>query len=377
MHVSKSSAVADHCSTYALNDVTDSQLRTPCQHTHDQNCSQCEDLQSVLHNIEGYLLNEARLPPEELEDLLYIYKQSEEAIKSWKAHQLRSVRQDTARTECLNLLDESSVHITQDWAMKFLPTKYRESQSDWFGKRGISWHLSVVARKVNEQLQCQTFVHIIENCLQDAPAVVRIMEHTLRTLKSEHPEITSAYFRQDNAGCYHNSLLLVTSNIMEIKTGVSVKRVDFSDPQGGKGACDRKAATIKAHVRRHVNEGHDIQNAKDFKDAMVSRGGLNGVRVVLVDAGDDGKSILPQVKIAGVSYLNNFQYGAQGVTVWKAHEVGQGKLLSQSETEGTYNSLAALRTQAFKYFLSISEIISVITYSMETLTVSNRVVVAL
>lgn len=350
MHVSKSSAVADHCSTYALNDVTDSQLRTPCQHTHDQNCSQCEDLQNVLQNIESYLLNEARLPREELEDLLYIYKQSVEAIKSWKAHQLRSVRQDTARTDCLNLLDESSVHITQDWAMKFLPTKYRESQSDWFGKRGISWHLSVVARKVDEQLQCQTFVHIIENCLQDAPAVVRIMEHTLRTLKSEHPEITSAYFRQDNAGCYHNSLLLVTSNIMEIKTGVSVKRVDFSDPQGGKGACDRKAATIKAHVRRHVNEGHDVQNAKDFKDAMVSNGGLNGVRVVLVDAGDDGKSILPQVKIAGVSYLNNFQYSAQGVTVWKAHEVGQGKLLSQSEIEGTYNSLAALRTQAFKYF---------------------------
>ena len=129
---------------------------------------------------------------------------------------------------------------------------------------------------------------------------------------------------------------------MEIKTGVSVKRVDFSDPQGGKGACDRKAATIKAHVRRHVNEGHDIQNAKDFKDAMVSSGGLNGVRVVLVDVGDDGKSILPQVKIAGVSYLNNFQYSAQGVTVWKAYEVGQGKLLSQSEIEGTYNSLAAL-----------------------------------
>lgn len=78
------------------------------------------------------------MPEEELEDPLYTYKQSEEAITSWKAHQLRSVRQDQARIDCLNLLDEASVLITQDWAMKFLPAKYRESQSDWFGKRGVS-----------------------------------------------------------------------------------------------------------------------------------------------------------------------------------------------------------------------------------------------
>ena len=105
------------------------------------------------------------MPEEELEDQLYTFKQSEKAITSWKAHQLRSVRQDQARIDCLNLFDEASVLITQDWAMKFLPAKYRESQSDWFGKRGLSWHLRVVAREVDGRLQSQTFVHIIENCL--------------------------------------------------------------------------------------------------------------------------------------------------------------------------------------------------------------------
>jgi len=57
--------------------------------------------------------------------------------------------------------------------MKFLPAKYRESQCDWFRKWGLSWHLSIVARKVG-RLQSQTFVHIIENCLQYTSAVVRI-----------------------------------------------------------------------------------------------------------------------------------------------------------------------------------------------------------
>ena len=56
---------------------------------------------------------------------------------------------------------------------------------------------------------------------------------------------------------------------MTFNTGISVRRVDLSDPQGGKGACDRKAATIKAHVRRYVNEGHDVQNAEEFKTTIL------------------------------------------------------------------------------------------------------------
>ena len=47
-------------------------------------------------------------------------------------------------------------------------------------------------------------------------------------------------------------------------------------PQGGKGPCDRKAATIKAHVRRFINEGHDVQTARDLEAAMLSAGGLSG-----------------------------------------------------------------------------------------------------
>ena len=33
------------------------------------------------------------------------------------------------------------------------------------------------------------------------------------------------------------------------------------------------AATIKAHVRRFVNEGHDVQTPKDLETAMLSAEG--------------------------------------------------------------------------------------------------------
>ena len=78
------------------------------------------------------------MPEEELEGQLYTFKQSEEAITTWKAHQLRSVRQYQAGIDCLNLLDDVSVLIIQEWVIKFLPAIYRESQSDLFGKRGLS-----------------------------------------------------------------------------------------------------------------------------------------------------------------------------------------------------------------------------------------------
>ena len=61
-----------------------------------------------------------------------------------------------------------------------------------------------------------------------------MMQHMLQTLKTEHPEIVQACFRQDNAGCYHSSNTVASLAYMEKEVGIKVLRVDFSDPQGGK-----------------------------------------------------------------------------------------------------------------------------------------------
>ena len=104
--------------------------------------------------------------------------------------------------------------ITQDFAMKFLPTQYRETQADFFGKRGISWHLTVCQSKQRGELVVQTFVHIIESGLHDSRTVVTVMEHVLKTVKQEHSELTRAVYRQDNAGCYHCANTILASKIL-------------------------------------------------------------------------------------------------------------------------------------------------------------------
>ena len=291
---------------------------------------QCETLKEVLEKIQNCFVN-CTISQEERDDLTYSYRQAVESIQAWKSHQLRCSRQDEARTNVLDNLDQNSVHITQDWAMKFLPQKYRESQSDWFGKRGISWHITVVARKVQEHFQHQSFIHIVENSKQDSMTVVRIIEHTLRTVKNEHPELTTAFLRQDNAGCYHSAEMLGSCAHMKLSTGIEVQRVDFSDPQGGKGPCDRKAATVKAHVRRYINEGHDVLNATDLKNAMLSNGGIRDVRVVLVDASSSERPVTQvPMKWVGISSLNNFLYSDNTITVWRAYNIGSGKQIAGS-----------------------------------------------
>ena len=84
------------------------------------------------------------------DEALYLYCNAALAIPAWKRHLLKTVRQDQARFDALDLLDEQTVLLVNDWAMKFIPQQYQESQADWFGKRRILWHISGAYRKVDQ-----------------------------------------------------------------------------------------------------------------------------------------------------------------------------------------------------------------------------------
>ena len=58
--------------------------------------------------------------------------------------------------------------------------------------------------------------------------------------------------------------------------------MDFPDPQGGKGCCDCKAASIKSHIKIYFNEGHNVENIWQMKQAIESHGGNEGVIVFIV-----------------------------------------------------------------------------------------------
>lgn len=79
--------------------------------------------------------------------------------------------------------------------MKFLSRQYRESQGEWFAKRGFSWHISVLIQKRANEFETQAFVHVVEQCSQDSPCVVALTQHILSTIKKENPEMVSIIVR--------------------------------------------------------------------------------------------------------------------------------------------------------------------------------------
>ena len=169
-----------------------------------------------------------------------------------------------------------------------------------------------------------TFVHIFQSCNQDSVTVLAIVDDVLKQLKATMPELHRVHFRQDNAGCYHSASTLLVIEQVAKKYDISIT-VDFSDPQGGKGSCDRKATTIKSHMKRFLNSGHDIETAEQMKSAMESSGCVPGVRVKLCSSQDIPKPVA--VKWEGVSFVNNIEYGSDGMRVWRSYAVGPGKVL--------------------------------------------------
>ena len=178
--------------------------------------------------------------------------------------------------------------------MKFLPRKFRESQSDWFGKKGIRWHLAVAIRNNSGTMEMMTFADVFENSTaQDSSAVLAILDDVFSQLKTVMPELQTIFIRNDNAGCLNCAQTLITVPQTAKRHGLEISRIDFSEPQGGKGACDRKAATLKSHMAAYLNSGCDIQSAAQMKEAMESAGGVRGVSVKVCSPpiGPSNKSI--------------------------------------------------------------------------------------
>ncbi|VDI47109.1 Hypothetical predicted protein [Mytilus galloprovincialis] len=59
-------------------------------------------------------------------------------IYNWKSHIVRTVNQDRFRINMLESLETHQAMLVMDLTMKFLPLKYREKQTDWFGQRGVA-----------------------------------------------------------------------------------------------------------------------------------------------------------------------------------------------------------------------------------------------
>lgn len=263
-HVGHEENCPDHCSTYALSDPRQ-EYQTKCTHEHDIECDRCKSLEFTLKDVEEKIKC-ISMEQQQRNRILFYFNQCDVAICAWKAHLLRTVLQEDAKQDAMSKLDQQTCLIIIDWAMKFLPMKYKESMSELFGKRGLSWHVSAVVTR--KSMKWSAFFHIFNACTQNNYAVASTLDQLSKSTKAEYPLITQAYLRSDNTGCYHIGPLIVYLADIGKLTGMSVIRYDFSNPQAGKDICYRKTAPMKAHIQCYVNENHNVTTMEDMKTAI-------------------------------------------------------------------------------------------------------------
>ncbi|CAF1482660.1 unnamed protein product [Adineta ricciae] len=288
VHVSPNNRVVDHCSTYALSNTADKCWCQSCDHRHDQQCDRCELLKVTLIKIQT-VIEDYVTDLGAHDRLLHRLRQQIQYVQDWKAHLLRTIHQDQTRVDILDNLNEETVMADVDWAMKWLPVKYRKSSKDQLVKCGLSWHIAYVIcnnSSTNSKsfdtsfdsdvsahmhildesnYENKIFCHVFDQCVQNATTVISsIIRHIFLCLRQTLPNIKFLHLRSDNAGCYHGSESLLSVVQIFKETGIWIKSIDFSDPQSGKGPCDRCAAVIKCSIRRFINEKMIVQIQLNF-----------------------------------------------------------------------------------------------------------------
>lgn len=105
-------------------------------------------------------------------------------------------------------LGDGDLFLVADWAMKFLPRKFREGQTDWFGKRGINWHIAVCATKNNNSYVLDTYLHILDSqCPQDSTLTTALIIDVVKDMANRR-EVHNVHIWSDNAGCFKSSYTL-------------------------------------------------------------------------------------------------------------------------------------------------------------------------
>lgn len=260
-HLKVQSPCIDHCTVYSLSDPKSVVFQKKCDHEHCTGCEECEVVEKSLNELsESYqnLQSHSTIPQDVSEEIVHEIDRSRTSILAWKAHCVRTVHQDQAKHDILDQLKPYQALVVMDWAMKFLPLKHREAQSDFFGKKGIGWHVSSVitlarnTENTENKYDANTYIHIMELGTQGWFSVAHILTDLLKQLSSIDVGLKQVFLKSDNAGCYHSTGLIAYLKHLNTLSPITVMEYNFSEPQAGKDICDAKTAHCKMHIIRYI-----------------------------------------------------------------------------------------------------------------------------
>ena len=135
-HCQENASCSFHCINFALSDIKIKEFQSPCSVAHTEKCSDCENVFCTLAEIESHISDV--IDSENRDELSYDFHNATESIMELFRHKLRGVCQDNEKSNIINNLSMDSTFAIFDWGQKIIPQRYRESQKDYYGKKGLS-----------------------------------------------------------------------------------------------------------------------------------------------------------------------------------------------------------------------------------------------
>ena len=211
-----------------------------------------------------------------------------------------------------------------------LPSTFREKQSDYFSKKGMSVHVDVSFKK-NEQGKLTKLVYftVLFRCDQDMLSTLNVAQHVLQQYKIDNPKVRKLLIKSDSAGCYSaGSAFQAEWKICKIC--ITLERHDFNEPQCGKDQCDTESAIARKLMRAYIDGGNNILDANDIKEAILYKSGVPNSKVSVIEI-DNSLSSTTSVKIANSQSVHSIEFRDKHMTVWHCYQIGSGKRVEYNE----------------------------------------------
>jgi hypothetical protein len=131
-----------------------------------------------------------------------------EDVEAYMKHQIRDAQQKMAKIMAFEQLDEETGFWLKDFCQKILPAKFRESQKDYFGKKGMTLHVDVFFFHENGQMKKKVYFTAVYRCQQSLVDVLCLADVVLTKVRNDFPCLKNLYAKSDNASSYHGNFYL-------------------------------------------------------------------------------------------------------------------------------------------------------------------------
>lgn len=183
---------ACHCHYYAFGKIDPSDfipdssgdIKFPCGYYHCGTCPTCDSIEKFDFMLNRLIEQIRFLPAEEEEKTKQLdFQYHLDRFRHYSGHQARLAHESETSNHLKKRMmeDKSSFSVTADFAMKYLPRKDSEAQTEFFGKSGIIWHGMCIMWFCEENKKfMQYFVNqCVEDSTEDGIAIITLLSQVI------------------------------------------------------------------------------------------------------------------------------------------------------------------------------------------------------